>query len=282
MLGRDCQRVDWVDNNHREKCEILGREHEKEEAEHQSLLDHLAIQHPGMSDRRLREVEEDYFLQWIDLHSISIRKAAIATVLTNMGRLPSFPDLTGWMFGIELGPRLAHSGEIDPSTAFFVRNVSLYSAHGKRQEWAKHAGFLRDDSSWAANDKWLHWAEVNDAMDRLITIIPIGIMYHDIMKMDSVPMLVPSHEARVALTLRLLDPVDHLRRWIPTFKAMVLRGHVLGPPDAEPDDDVELEVGKVIKLGNRWGWVSLTDEEVQQAGYIKNPGVVGSVTQVSA
>ncbi|TFY62332.1 hypothetical protein EVG20_g6744 [Dentipellis fragilis] len=234
-----------------------------------------------MSDRKLREVEEDYFLQWLQLHAISIRKAAIATVLTNMDCFPNFPDLTGWMFGVDLRPRLVHSGDFDPSTAFCVRDVRLYHAHGQRQEWVKHAGLVREDSSWVTADEWLQWAEVNGATDRLITIIPIGIMYHDIMKMESAPMFVPSREAQAALVLRLLEPVDYLRRWIPTFKAMVLRGHVLGPPDVEPDDDVGLEVGRVIKLGNRWGWVSLTDEEVQQAGYIKYPGVVGSIMQVS-
>ncbi|TFY59809.1 hypothetical protein EVG20_g7652 [Dentipellis fragilis] len=240
---------------------------------------YLATQYPGESEKKLREHERDWFLQWYQVHSLSLQKAAVAEVLNSIHRIPDFPDLTGWAFGIEVRPCIVSGNDIDPSTAFCVRAARFTRATDAQHEWTKDIGLAGEKASWMT--QWPLWAAQNDATDRLIAAIPMATMYHDMMKMDSAPMFTPSREAQLVLGLRLLDPVDHLKRWMPTLRAMILRGHMLGPPGARGDEDVGLRVGRAKKFGDKWAWQPLPDEEARQAGYIEYPGVVGSITQVS-
>ncbi|KAA1476718.1 hypothetical protein DENSPDRAFT_843783 [Dentipellis sp. KUC8613] len=242
-------------------------------------MERLASRYPGESEKQLHEREVNLVLEWYQLHAISLQKAAIAVVLDNIHHLPEFPDLTTWTLGILLRPRMIPGSDIDARTAFCVDIARLTQATNIQQQWALNLGLDDGESSWL--DQWQHWAVENDATRKLIAAIPVTIMFHKCEKKISVPIFEPSQAAQAVLGLRVLDPVDHLRRWIPTLKAMVLRGHMLGPPSARPDDDVNIRVGKAQKLGTEWAWVPLTDEEMEQAGYLRFPGVVGSITQVS-
>ncbi|TFY62333.1 hypothetical protein EVG20_g6747 [Dentipellis fragilis] len=249
------------------------------ETECQSFMDRLASRYPEESEKQLHEREMALFLQWYQLHAISLQKAAVAAVLDNIHHLPDFPDLTGWIFGIVLRPCMISGNDIDASTAFCVDLARLACANNIQQKWALNIGLVGGDSSW--QDKWQRWAVDNDATQNLVTAIPMTVMFHNCIKMASVPIFEPSYGAQAVLGLRALDSVDHLKRWIPTLKAMVLRGHVLGPPIARPDEDVGIRVGNAQNLGTEWAWVPLTDEEAEQAGYLEFPGVVGSIMQVS-
>ncbi|TFY59811.1 hypothetical protein EVG20_g7650 [Dentipellis fragilis] len=192
------------------------------------------------------------------------------------------PDLTGWSVLFDIRPCLVHGDDIDPSTVFSVRDVRLHYMPDFHRKLVKDTGGGHKEFDQAMRD-WRQLCSENNVTTPLITVIPIDLIYDEHMLSDSVPVFTPSHGAQLALATRMQDPnpSDYLRRWIPTLKAMVLRGHMLGPLDVKADEDIELRVGRMQRWGSIMVWVPLTDEEVQRAGYIEFPGVVGPVVQIS-
>ncbi|TFY59812.1 hypothetical protein EVG20_g7651 [Dentipellis fragilis] len=247
------------------------------------LLSHPAgqtalIQGVNPVEQEVASLGHHYFPQWCSLHAVSLRKAAVATVLNEIHRIPTFPDLTGWLFVVELQPSLGRNYDLDPSTTFFVQRTVLVDVNNTGYELFKDSIYFKGDGPWVT--KWQRWAADCNAAEHLITTIQIGILFDSYQKPDSAPIFIPSPETQQVLTSRLLDPVDHLKRWIPTLKAMVLRGHMLGPHNWPAHDDTGFRVGRAKKIGKEWMWMPLTEEEAERAGYIKYPGVVGSVPQI--
>ncbi|TFY62331.1 hypothetical protein EVG20_g6745 [Dentipellis fragilis] len=286
MLGEECQRVDWTVNNHRKVLSVVRLDRmkfEQRKVEHQSFLDFLSDQPPLFVGRSAKLQEQDYINYWYRLYGITLQKAAIAAVLNEMHRIPTFPDLTGWAFIVSVRPcpSRAHGGSVIPSTAFYVREVYLQHITDAKQALSKSLGLTTDYTVWLA--RWQSWAAKHDAApERIITAVPMMILYDDYFtKTYSAPIYAPSRETQQALLLRYLDPVDHLKRWTATLKAMVLRGHMLGPPFHPHHNDVGLKVGRLDVVDGIWMWIQLTEEEAHQAGYITYPGVVGSFTGFS-
>ncbi|KAA1476716.1 hypothetical protein DENSPDRAFT_843781 [Dentipellis sp. KUC8613] len=281
--SEECQRVDWTVNNHRDVCEDKRKQFEEREAERKAFLDFLSDQ-PRLSISKSAKIQErEYIDYWYRLYGLTLQKAAVAAVLNEMHRIPAFPDLTGWTFVVIVQPcpSRAHGGSVNPSTAFYVRDAYLRHVTDARQVLARALGLTTDYTVWLA--RWQNWAvKHGGAPERIITAIPIIIIYDDYLtKTISAPIYTTSRESQQAILLRCLDPVDHLKRWTATFKAMVLRGHMLGPPFHTHHDDVGYKVGRIEVIDGTWVWIQLTEEEARQAGYIAFPGVVGSFSGFS-
>ncbi|KAA1476726.1 hypothetical protein DENSPDRAFT_526859 [Dentipellis sp. KUC8613] len=270
-------------SNSRTLCKDYQKTHEQETAARQALRALLANRYGRSLDQEIRGSEGGYLLQWYQLHKISLHKAAIAMLFSESHRIQTMPDLTGWSVVFYMRPCFVHGDDINPSTAFFVHEMRLQYTPIFQRMIARDTGSPSMEFDQAMRVRQETFAEANITTP-LITVVPIQLVYDEYSITHTVPVFAPSHGAEVALAARMQDPnpSNYLRRWIPTLKAMVLRGHMLGPLFGKDDEDVNLCVGRMIKQGPIPTWVPLTDEEANGAGYIKFPGVVGPVVPRSS
>ncbi|KAA1476724.1 hypothetical protein DENSPDRAFT_874807 [Dentipellis sp. KUC8613] len=283
--GAECQRADWR-NGHKKVCKSYGIHADQQDIDHTRMLAFLAKRHPGASQRQLKDEEEALFDAWYAAHKASIQRAVIAAFMNAVprARVPipgnELPDISSWLYTIAVRPRLPADphAPLDPSKLFTV-----YLTEFNTLDDADVQGFenmAQQTYGMQHKERWERWAAQNQPSRALRSVVPYAVTYRWLLHFDGAPLFEPSEEAKPVLMRRWKIPLDerkYMDMWIPTFKAMVLRGHVLGPPDVGPDADMEVKVGRMVRdlEKDTWKWVPLSAEEAHRMGYLEEPGVLG-------
>ncbi|TFY59810.1 hypothetical protein EVG20_g7653 [Dentipellis fragilis] len=283
--GAECQVADWR-NGHKQACRSYGIHADQQDIDHGRMLAFLAQRSPGASQKQLKDEEEALFDTWYAIHKLSIQKAAIAAFMNAAprARVPEpnneLPDISSWLFTIGVRPRIPADphAPLDPSTMFTMYLTEFNKLADPDVEG--FADMAQNTYGMQHKERWELWAAQNQAPRALRTVVPYAVTYRWHLHFDGAPLFEPTEEARPVLLRRWKVPLaqrKYMDMWIPTFKAMVLRGHVLGPPDVRPDADMEVKVGRMVRDpdSNEWKWVPLGAEEARRAGYLEEPGVLG-------
>ncbi|KAA1476728.1 hypothetical protein DENSPDRAFT_933230 [Dentipellis sp. KUC8613] len=264
-----CQRTDWK-SRHKSRCQTLKKSTAIEHEARETLLRNLEEKHPGESHQQIRERERGLYQEWFFRYRNTLQKAALSYLAQGPPRDPlESRNMDDYMVVLYNRPRPTLSD--NPALNFTLVEGELVYMKGENAEQAESYGMT--PALHAGVPLWTFRMMERGLTGRLINAVSFMCRYHQFWLYEAAPIFVPDPKTRVLLPPSQMRQVEP-RRQFAAFQAMILRGHALGPKGVRADIDADYKVGGVVKVGEKWEWKQLSEEECREAGYLEFPGFV--------
>ncbi|TFY78623.1 hypothetical protein EWM64_g5386 [Hericium alpestre] len=253
---QQCQKADWP--THKAKNIKLEMD-----ATQGLVRDHLSRLYGG-SQEEIRQRDHARFEEWCRVHTFTLFRAATsalraALLSTSLKGIA----LDRFLFRVELRPLLIDSD--DPSRTFIVQRAEIRGVATAQEVAYFHADGMAEYLKEVNETCFLRARDDWNAADRYRGVLPMECVYGRYPIQSGVPILDPLPQS---LPQNDSD-VTRWKKWLPTFQAMALQGHVVGPMEFEGMKDIDTmsKMGTMQKLGGEWEWVQMSDDDARRFGY---------------
>ncbi|TFY62337.1 hypothetical protein EVG20_g6741 [Dentipellis fragilis] len=226
------------------------------DADEQLLSGYLARLYPGESKSQLRRRGFELCSKWFEAWLLTIGKAGLAAILHEIGDIDTAIKDRRTCIAMFYACSIQLRTEIDDEYLSYLATTP-------------HPRVIEERRAL-----WTEILAEDDDLDSFVGVLPVFCGYLQGTLADAFPVFKQGTDVQEMIS-KARQPVPRYERWARELEAMILRGHLLGPPDMNGvDADLDMRIGKMVKKPLRWQWTEITDGESRRLGYPEYPGVI--------